>query len=371
MGSNKNDDEAKRLGELLKMPSEAAKAEMVRKRAERDDERRIITFDAERDQLPDDVREIVGEHMALEEEAIKREGKRIGYMARGIVNASMPYKDPKTEVFKRVNGDFTLRIVGGEEGIPYGTYPRLLMLWLTTEVVKTGQQDIQLGESLSHFLRNALGVQRITGGTRGTGTLVVNQMKRLFGSMVSMRYENKKGHGRQNFAINNVMVAERMRLEDTSGDYLWVPQDSTKEAGWESMVRLSKLFFDEIRDSPVPVDPASYRNLRDSPLAMDLYAWLGYRMSYLRELRHPIPWAALQVQFGSGYPNDKQGVRNFRKNFAAALRMVQREYKDLSVDTDKKGLILRSSPTPIPRVFFQTSLPFDDAERRRKKNSED
>ncbi len=324
------------------------------------------SFDFKHDTLPAHVIEIVSEQMGLEQEALDREGKHISYMARGMVNASMPYKDPKTDSFKRVNGDFTLRIVGGDEGVPFGIYPRLLMLWLTTEVVHHGRQEIQLGDSLSDFLRTALGVTRITGGTRGTGTLVVNQMKRLFGSMVSMKYENKKGQGRKNFAINNVMVAEKLRLEDTSGDYLWVPQSTADEQGWESMVMLTKQFFDEIRDGPVPVKPEHYRNLRDSPLAMDLYAWLGYRMSYLKTLVHPIRWESLQVQFGSGYPADKQGVRNFRKNFLTALRMVEREYEDLHIETDKRGLILKPSPTPVSRVYYQSSLPFEtDSGKRR------
>ena len=59
-------------------------------------------------------------------------------MARALVIATMPYKDPKTDAFVRTNGDFKLRIVAGYGGgIPYAIYPRLLMSWVTTEAVQT------------------------------------------------------------------------------------------------------------------------------------------------------------------------------------------------------------------------------------------
>lgn len=345
------------------------------------------SFDYGRDALPSHVIQVVSEHLALENEAATREG-RVGYLARGLVNASMPYKDPKTEVFKRVNGDYTLRIVGGDEGVPYGVYPRLLMCWLTTEVVRTSNQEIALGESLSDFLRTALGVERITGGRRGTGTLVVNQMKRLFGSMVSMRYESKNpgAGGRRPFAINNVTVADRLRMEDASGEYLWNPPKEKelgekpaalnseqqlwdplkeKEVGFESVVRLSRAFYDEIRESPVPVNPTHYRALRDSPLAMDIYAWLTFRMSYLRTVSRPIPWEVLLMQFGSGYPSTPQGIRNFRKNFLTALAQVHQQYPGVRLDTNKFGLILKPSPTDVAKVSLQGTLPLLFTDRKK------
>lgn len=323
----------------------------------------IETFDA-RKGLPAHIVARINEEFAAEAEQLNRAG-HVGYMARGMVNASMPYKNPKAEVFKRVSGDYTLRIVGGEEGIPFGVYPRLLMLWLTTEVVRTKTRDVLLGESLSEFLRNALGVDRITGGTRGTGTLVADQMKRLFGSMVSMKYAPKTGGSRKPYAINNVLVAEQLHLADESGDYLWVPQ-TEESKGWRSNVRLSQPFFEELRDGPVPIDVVSYKTLRDSPLAMDIYSWMGYRMSYV-DGPLTVSWERLMLQFGSSYPNTQQGIRNFRKNFRSALSLVHGVYPEARFDTNTTGLVLKPSPTPISksRVAMQGSLPLDFSKPQR------
>jgi len=61
---------------------------------------------------------------------------------------------------------------------------------------------------------------------------------------------------------------------------------------------LLERFYDEVRTSPVPIDMRAMRALKKSPLALDVYFWLTYRLSYLLQTR-VIPWAALQMEFGS------------------------------------------------------------------------
>ena len=65
--------------------------------------------------LPDWVREVIDTALAIEVEDAKSAGA-LGFMARALVIATMPYKDPKTDAFVRTNGDFKLRIVAGYEG---------------------------------------------------------------------------------------------------------------------------------------------------------------------------------------------------------------------------------------------------------------
>lgn len=139
------------------------------------------------DKLPDWVKEVIETHLAIEAEDAKSAGC-LGFMARALVLATMPYKDPKVDAFKRINGDFRLRIVAGYEGgIPYGIYPRLLMSWIATESVKTQSPIIELGDSLSDFLRDVIEL-RSGGGQRGSSTRVSEQMKRLFGSLITAEY---------------------------------------------------------------------------------------------------------------------------------------------------------------------------------------
>ena len=84
------------------------------------------------------------------------------------------------------------------------------------------------------------------------------------------------------------------------------------------MLRPSEQFFREVWASPVPLDTRVLRALKNSPMALDVYAWASYRVHTLnraREASAVVPWEQLRLQFGAGYSDDVQGLRNFRKAF--------------------------------------------------------
>jgi len=92
--------------------------------------------------------------------------------------------------------------------------------------------------------------------------------------------------------------------------------------------------------------------LKRSPLALDVYCWLSYRIYTLNMARRPavlIPWQALQMQFGAGYPMDtKQGQRNFKKSFIEQLKKVHAlAYTDAKFEIDSLGLKLFKSPLAL------------------------
>ena len=60
--------------------------------------------------------------------------------------------------------------------LPYGTLPRLLMAWGSTEAVRTQSRELVLGDSLSEFMRT-LGIYNSGGHPK---TRLKNQMQRLF-----------------------------------------------------------------------------------------------------------------------------------------------------------------------------------------------
>jgi hypothetical protein len=323
--------------------------------------------------MPQWVRELIDTHLAIETEDAKSAGA-LGFMARALVIATMPYKDPKADAFMRTNGDFRLRIVSGYEGgIPYGIYPRLLMSWVATEAVRKESPVIELGDSLRNFLREVLELRSTGGGSRGSGTRVTEQMKRLFSSMVTAQYTGSLE--KRGFTLRNVLIADDMELDDADAEAidsaaegddeeasddtkLWVPQ-ATHEAGqWRSKVRLSTNFFNECISSPVPIDLRAYKALRGSPLAMDIYTWLTYRMSYTQKRSRPIPWESLMYQFGSGFnlADLDQAVRNFRKGFLKALQAVLVVYPQANVEIAEKGLVLLPSRPHVLPVAVQAAL---------------
>lgn len=293
--------------------------------------------------MPTWVREVIDTHLAIEAESAASAGS-IGFMTRALVLATMPYKDPKTDAFTRVNGDFKLRIVAGsEKGIPYGIYPRLLTSWVTTEAVRKQSPVIELGDSLREFLRDVLDLRSFGGGKRGSASRVADQMQRLFGSLITAQYSDASG--RKGFKLKNVMIADELDLEPEG---LWTPQAEGEAGKWKSQVVLSTNFFAECVTNPVPIDLRAYRALRGSPLAMDIYTWLTYRMSYTDRRSKPIPWEALMMQFGSSFTTD-QAVRDFKKAFLRALAAVQIVYPAAKLEVHEKGLVLLPSRPHIPK----------------------
>lgn len=321
-----------------------------------------LIVDYRKSAIPGWVREAIETHLAIEQEDAKGAGA-LGFMSRALVIASMPYKDPKADSFMRQNGDFKLRILAGYEGgIPYGIYPRLLMSWVATEAVKTQNPWIELGDSLGGFLRDVLDLSS-TGGKNGTNTRVTEQMKRLFGSMITAQYTGKLED--RGFVLRNILIADELELHEEevhkaistpkseNNDAIWTPQPKEEAGAWRSKIKLSDSFFKELVECPVPIDLRAYKALRGSPLAMDIYAWLTYRLSYTQKKTRPIPWEALMSQFGSNITaNDiDQARRDFKRAFLAALQSVLIVYPKANIEVRDNGLILMPSPTHIAVSF--------------------
>lgn len=272
---------------------------------------------------------LIAESLAIEAEAA-REANAIGFMCRALTQATMPHKRTPGSEFKRRNGSFSLSLLAPSDiGLPYGSIPRLLVAWVTTEAVRTKQRELELGESLSEFMRKLDLVP--TGGRWGSITRLKDQMRRLFASSVSATYDDG-----ERWALRQVQIIER-------ADIWWEPKRPDQAALWRSNLVLGERFFEEVVNTPVPIDIRALRALKSSPLALDIYVWLTYRMSYLHK-QTVIPWAALELQFGSDY----KLTRQFKAAFIKHLRAVMTVYPDAKVSPEDVGLQLRPSRPHIP-----------------------
>jgi hypothetical protein len=263
--------------------------------------------------------------LAIEAEEAKEAGA-LGYMARALVQATMPHKAAKGNEFTRKNGAFTLSILAPAAiGLPYGAIPRLLIAWITTEAVRTRSRTLCLGNTLSAFMRE-LGLVP-TGGRWGTISCLKKQARRLFTSSISCSYQTKFKEGESGF-----------RIADTH-ELWWTPKSPTQTTLFNSQVVLSEIFYNEIITHPVPIDLRVLKALKRSPLAIDIYCWLTYRMSYIKK-NSEIPWEVLKLQFGADYASNEQGKRDFKRAFIRELRKVTTIYEKAKIDTNSKFLIL-------------------------------
>ena len=281
---------------------------------------------------------LIAESMAIEAEDAKQAGA-IGFIARALTQATMPHKAQSDNEFTRQNGQLTLTIWSPRQvGLPYGSIPRLLLSWMTTEAVRTKSPVLEFGPTLSAFMAE-LGLT-CRGGERGDITRLRNQIMRLFCSTISCRYEDKTHD-----AGGNLNIVDAYSL-------WWNPKPPDQMPLWKSTVTLGNRFFNEIIDRPIPVDMRALKALKRSPLALDIYCWLTYRLSYLRKSTE-IPWPALQMQFGADYSRE----RDFKAAFLEHLRAVNVIYPEANVDEGERGLLLKPSkphvgqlPPALPRL---------------------
>jgi Plasmid encoded RepA protein len=298
------------------------------------------------------INEIINTSLAVEYEDAKAAGM-LGYMAHALVQATMPHTDPKTNYFERTNGLVTLSIVGRPQtGIPYGSVPRTLLAWICTEAVRTQEPVLSLGRSQTEFL----GKLQMQSDGRYIASLK-NQAHRLFSSLISLTGEKDDELG-----LENVVIAKRAFL-------FWNPRRSEERALWESTLTLTSDFFEEVTRSPVPIDLRVLHALRQSPLAMDVYTWLTYRIFLLRARNRSevaVPWAALQAQFGAGYGSkstadmtneqrqkaERQALYNFKFKFMKRLREVVMFYPEAkdTISDGENGLRIRSARLHIRRA---------------------
>lgn len=273
---------------------------------------------------------LITEALIIEAESAKEAGA-VGYMARVLTQATMPHKMVMGNEFTRSNGFFTLSILTPSKiGLPYGTIPRLLLSWLTTEAVKIKKPELILGHTLSDFMQQ-LGIIP-SGGRWGSITRLKKQMQRLFSSSISFHYDEES----EVHAATGFNIAKEYHL-------WWEPKHPEQGSLWQSSVTLNNDFFKEIIDRPVPIDMRALNALKRSPLALDIYCWLTYRMSYLKK-QTPIPWGALHTQFGADYTR----TRDFKKKFLNHLRSVLTVYPEAKLEADESSLILRPSKPHIP-----------------------
>lgn len=278
---------------------------------------------------------IITAALAIEEQDAKQ-ADAIGYMARVLVQVTMPHSAPNSLSFERSNGKLNLAMTAHPKvGLPYGVYPRLLLAWLATEAVRKNEQTIILGNSLSEFMHKLSLIP--SGGRWGTIARLRQQMRKLFSASVHCIYNDQKSYGGLGFNI-----ASEYHL-------WWDPKQPHQADLWQSTVKLSYEFFNEIIRRPVPIDMRVLKAIKSSSMAIDLYCWLTYRFSYLRH-KTEIPWVLLQKQFGANYADTKQGRHQFKRKLKTQLKKVLAVYKDAGIGEGDNGLILLPSKPHINKL---------------------
>ena len=238
----------------------------------------------------------------------------LSYYTPILIQCTLPHSDPKTPHWIKRNGDFSLIVSSGVDkegkpyGIPSGSLPRLVLAYIITRVIETGDRRIDLASHFSGFMREIGYTGNLRGNSRQAKS-VHNQLLRLL--LASIRFEARAGTEEQGrMAGVNINVA-------TKYDLWWDFKNPEQDSMFGSHIEISEEFRQAILQAPVPLRTDILKALRKSPMALDVYMWTSYRLFVMQstgqEAIH-LGYGRLQEQFGTGIAE-----KNYRK-FRQALK---------------------------------------------------
>ena len=260
----------------------------------------------------------------------------IGFLYAGWCQAALPHKKLADGKGWQIEGERVTLIIEpgmrrgshGEPvpvGVPYGSRARLILFYLQSEAMRTGSREVVLGKSLRDWLLR-MGIPQ--GGNSIFG--VREQAERI--SRCRLTFHVSRG-GRTGLVNQNIV--------DTA---IFLENDGTMGQGslFVETAKLSEGFFEHLRKHPVPLEDAAIRAINNNSMALDIYAWLAYRLHVLPSPRS-ITWKALKTQFGAGYGRQD----NFIRKFSDSLRLALAVYPAARVDVNDPGLVLHPSRPPV------------------------
>jgi hypothetical protein len=277
------------------------------------------------------------------------------YLLSDFCKFSLPYTDPgNVESWKRINGN-TLYTVNPNLYVkdkkqyalwPYGKIARLLLIWISTQVMlhKADNLTLTLPRSLNQLMKE-IGIYRNDGKPNGREYA---RYRMALQAICGMRTQVTTYDGDDE---NGMMAGKNLIIADTY-NLGW----GFNTIGELSTIIINKSTYEHMQHS-TPLDAAAvYLLTNTNPIVrgrsrgqdLDLYCWLNARnYSLIHSNSHqtaPITWQQLANQFGNTY-ND---LHDFVKRFKKSLQNVQMVWPELNVEVIAgQGIILHRSKRSV------------------------
>ena len=265
---------------------------------------------------------------------LAEEEYRLGITHAGFAMTSLPHKRIEETYWKRQGNRTTLLVESGRSrdgelvGVPYGSIARLILLYLQTEAVRTGNPEVELGRSMKAWMTR----MSLSAGGK-TYQLVTEQARRISACRLTFFTDLTTVELRSNGAF----VQSSISLAGLA--------DESQPTLWQDRVRLDDGFWRSLKEHPVPVREEALKAIGTRSLAIDVYIWLAYRLHALTRPT-PITWSAIHGQFGAGF----RLVRQIKPTFLEALQMALAVYPEARVDLKEQGIVLHPSLPAVPRA---------------------
>jgi hypothetical protein len=281
---------------------------------------------------PRDVIEAAAAYLGDEEGSI-------GYLFSGWCQAALPHKRLPNDKGWQIKTESLglivepgMRFGSGNEpvpiGVPFGSKARMILFFLQSEALRTGNPEVLLGHSMREWLKR----MNLPWGGKNNA-LVREQAERI--ARCRMTFQVQRG---SKVGLVNQNIVEMAMFND----------DDDNCGAFIENARLSDSFFAQLKKHPVPLADSAIKALSNNSMGLDVYAWLAYRLHVL-ERPTPVSWKALKGQFGLGV----ERIRDFRRLFQSNLQLAMSVYPAATVNVSDAGLTLYPSFPPVsPRKIL-------------------
>lgn len=267
--------------------------------------------------------------------------ERIAYQHTVFCQICLPYRNPgNIRIWERSQGAVFLRVDAGavrnpeekrfvDVGLPYGSRPRLILAHLNREALVRGSPRIEVEASLTGFIRRV--APNNAPNSRDIARFK-DQLTRFAASTVRMAVDLPDNRAYQ----VQTQIIDAMEL--------WLGKDERQRVLWPAVVELSPRYFESLTKHAVPLDERAIAALSNSPMALDVYAWLAQRLWRIKSPRGQfVAWTNLYDQFGQGFTR----LRKFRETFIGVLNAVHSQYRRARFEVEERGITLHESHPPI------------------------
>lgn len=264
-------------------------------------------------------------------------GEFMSFTHAVLCQVGLPRSKTDATQFMRKSGDAWMNVQAGvlDEGngpvqqpIPYGAMPRLALAWVSSYAKRYNTREIPIGDSAAEFLR-LMGMES-QGARYAT---LRKQMHALAACRLQLGFKGR--------TLPNEGPVQQFDA--------WLANGKTAQRTlWPGLMVLTESYFNSLMDSAVPLDNRALHALKGSALALDVYAWLAHRLHRIEGRPVILHWKSLREQFAQEYAG-KDPDKDFKKKFLPVLRSVQVVYPQAKVKQVTGGLMLMSSPPPIPK----------------------
>jgi len=275
------------------------------------------------------------------------------FLHSALCAMSLPTKRPKDDTLPiiREDGKYALAInprpilqtVKGRTemrsmGVPYGSYPRVALIYLLSQAVTKRCRDVYLGRNFTDWMRR-LGYKTVSFGPRGTANLMREQVDRLLACEWQIRWD---GHtpDESAFAVRDVKI---------SNEYAGTVD---RNGAFAREIRMSEIFYNHLIEHAVPLNEVAVRELKGVPTALDLYTYLAYRLPRITSDRgQVISWDQLARHLGN-----VADTKRFRQTVRETMQLVSSVYPNANVDLSGRKVVLHPSPAPLERKLVGPHL---------------